>query len=108
MSDSLKTLELKTNVYKRLIYSKIPIDEILTSDVFFSRKINSIGIYAYFYKKKYYIKCISPYKAEEETYSFTNEDDFVFLLLKLKIIDKVIREAGCKYKEYSLNLFILL
>lgn len=104
-SDLLKTIQLKEYIFERLKFSEIPIDEIITRDVFFSDAVYMAGIFLYFRKKKYCIKYVTLYKSEEATYYFDSPDDLLYSFLKYKMSQKAIHETGgYKYKPYALEL----
>lgn len=99
----LNTIQLQEFVWGQLKLSKIPINEIITPNVFFYWQ----GLYGrYFHKKKYCIKFITQYKSEEAVYYFDSPDDLLFSLLKYQISQKSIHEtSGYKYKSLALEIF---
>lgn len=102
----LHTIQLQEFIWERLKLSKIPINEIITPNVFFTDKACTAGIFLYFHKKKYCIKFITQYKSEEAVYYFDSPDDLLFSLLKYQISQKAIRETGgYQYKSLALEIF---
>ena len=105
MNDFIITSKLKDYVYSRLEHSTIPVERIITPNVFFARKVTEIGTYLYYHKKKYYIRIVTMHKSEEELYAFQNEDELTFSFIALQIVNLARREYGHNYKKEMLALF---
>lgn len=99
-----KTLQLKEYVFERLEGSKIPLEEIVGADVFFTRKITVCGTYLYRSGKKFCLQNITPYKSEWAKYVFSSAEDLVFGLVKQRADLIAMRDTQGLFSEYSLEI----
>lgn len=66
-----KTVKLRSLIYERLKNIKLPLDEIIAPDVYFTGNITVSGTYLYARFGKFYLQCITPYRSEWENSNFT-------------------------------------
>lgn len=99
-----KTLQLKEYVFGRLKGSKIPVGEIIASNVYFTGEITVCGTYLYGFGKKFYLQNITPYKSEWAKYVFLSAEDLVFELVKQRADLIAMRDTQRTFSEYSLEI----
>lgn len=105
MNNPITDEKLKEAVYSMLSESKIPVEEIITSNVRFTNKITQFNsVYIYYSKRKYNLKIVTYRKAEEETHNFTELNDLVYHLASLQMRRKAVHECGNQYKNYYFDL----
>jgi hypothetical protein len=91
-------------IINHLSESKIPIDEIITQNVLFSKKITEFNsIYIYSFRHKYYMKVVTFRKSEEETHEFTDMEELTYRLVELQMMRKAYRDNKLYHKEAFLQ-----
>lgn len=99
MYDLSKTIKLKAFVYERLKNSKVPLDEIVASDVYFTGNITVSGTYLYARFVKFYLQCITPYRSEWEKLEFRGAEDLCFEFAKRQADRIAMSEVNGSFRE---------
>lgn len=94
-----KTVKLRSFIYERLKNSKLPLDEIIAPDVFFTGNITVSGTYLYARFGKLYLRCVTPYRSKWEKLEFHSAEDLCFEFVKRQAVRLAMSEVNGSFRE---------
>lgn len=99
-----KTVKLRSFIYERLKNSKLPLDEIIASNVYFTGNITVPGTYLYARFRKFYLECITLYRSEWEKLEFYSAEDLCFEFVKRQSVRLAMSEVNGSFRERAEEL----
>lgn len=99
-----KTVKLRSFIYERLKNSKLPLDEIIASNVYFTRNITVPGTYLYARFGKFYLECITLYRSEWEKLEFYSAEDLCFEFVKRQSVRLAMSEVNGSFRKRAEEL----
>lgn len=94
-----KTVKLRSFIYEHLKNSKLPLDEIIVSDVYFTGNITVPGTYLYARFGRFYLQSVTLYRSEWEKLKFHSAGDLCFEFVKRQAVRLAMSEVNGSFRE---------